>query len=111
MITRLSSATKEVLIGDGLPTVLIGDFIKQPHTMRHCRTAQWRPTVLNRASRDNWEKAGSPDLREKARQKALHILATHEVPALPATHTAMVERLIGEYEAAFIGEYEAARQR
>jgi trimethylamine--corrinoid protein Co-methyltransferase len=77
-----------------------GDFIKQPHTMRHCRTAQWRPTVLNRASRDNWEKAGSPDLREKARQKALHILATHEVPELPATHTEMVERLIGEYEAA-----------
>ena len=27
MITRLSSATKEVLIGDGQPTVLIGERI------------------------------------------------------------------------------------
>lgn len=78
-----------------------GDFIKQPHTMRHCRTAQWRPTVLNRATRDNWDRAGSPDLRERARQKALHILATHAVPELPATLTEMAERLIGEYEAAW----------
>jgi trimethylamine---corrinoid protein Co-methyltransferase len=76
-----------------------GDFVKQPHTRRHCRTAQWRPTLLNRATRDSWEQAGSPDLREKARQKALGILATHTVPELPAAVVETVEHLITDYEA------------
>ncbi len=81
-----------------------GDFVGQRHTRRHCRTDQWRPTILNRATRRNWEAGGSPDLREAARQKALHILATHSVPALPAELVARAERLVGEYGAQWAAE-------
>ncbi len=81
-----------------------GDFVGQRHTRRHCRSDQWRPTILNRATRRNWEAGGSPDLREAARQKALHILATHSVPALPAELIATAERLTGEYGAPWAAE-------
>ncbi len=81
-----------------------GDFVGQRHTRRHCRTDQWRPTILNRATRRNWEAGGSPDLREAARQKALHILAAHSVPALPAELIATVERLVREYGAQWAAE-------
>ena len=81
-----------------------GDFVGQRHTRRHCRTDQWRPTILNRATRRNWEAGGSPDLREAARQKALHILATHSVPALPAELVAAAERLVAEYGAPWAAE-------
>lgn len=76
-----------------------GDFVGQRHTRRHCRTDQWRPTALHRATRRNWEAGGSPDLREAARQKTLHTLATHTVPELPAEVAATAERLIGGYGA------------
>ena len=76
-----------------------GDFVGQRHTRRHCRTDQWRPTVLNRATRRNWEASGSPDLREAARQKALRLLATHTVPELPSEVLATTERLVVEYGA------------
>ena len=55
--------------------------------------------MLNRASRDNWENDGSPDLRERARQKALHILAAHRVPELPAQLIETAEEVISGYEA------------
>jgi trimethylamine--corrinoid protein Co-methyltransferase len=74
-----------------------GDFVGHKHTKRHCRTAQWRPSVLNRATRESWEGSGSPDLREEARRKALAILTTHKVPELPAEVVEIAEKLITEY--------------
>ena len=60
-----------------------GHFMTSEHTYRHMRDAQWRPTILNRYGRDKWQAEGSQDLAERARRKALHLLATHEVPPLP----------------------------
>ena len=55
-----------------------GDFLATRHTARHVRTAQWRPTILNRQGRLRWEEEGGLDLRERARRKALDLLAQHE---------------------------------
>ncbi len=55
-----------------------GHYLGHPHTRAHLRKGpgQWRPGLLNRDNRDRWVEAGSVDLREKARRKALAILQT-----------------------------------
>jgi trimethylamine---corrinoid protein Co-methyltransferase len=75
-----------------------GEFISHRHTRRFCREAQWRPTVLSRASQANWEKDGRADLNERARRKALAVLASHEVAELPQSVSEAMDALILEYE-------------
>jgi trimethylamine--corrinoid protein Co-methyltransferase len=60
-----------------------GHFMTHDHTYDHLRE-QFRPTVLNRYGREKWEEQGLQDAREKARRKALKLVAEHQVPALPA---------------------------
>jgi trimethylamine--corrinoid protein Co-methyltransferase len=60
-----------------------GDFLGQRHTRKHLRETQWRGKILNRASYDRWAEGGALDATEKARRRALELLATHEVAALP----------------------------
>ncbi|MFA4965603.1 MAG: trimethylamine methyltransferase family protein, partial [Thermoleophilia bacterium] len=54
-----------------------GDFLTQRHTAKRMRSAQWRPTILNRKSHERWQDDGAPDLREAARRRALELLRTH----------------------------------
>ncbi len=60
-----------------------GDFLGQRHTRRHLRSSQWRGRLLNRMSYERWAAAGALDVTEKARRRALELLATHEAPAVP----------------------------
>jgi trimethylamine--corrinoid protein Co-methyltransferase len=55
-----------------------GDALSQRHTARHMRSAQWRPTILNRKGHERWVEDGAPDLREAARRRALALLGSHE---------------------------------
>ena len=48
-----------------------------------CARSQWRGKILNRASYDRWAEGGALDATEKARRRALELLATHEVAPLP----------------------------
>jgi trimethylamine--corrinoid protein Co-methyltransferase len=71
-----------------------GDYLGQRHTRRHLRDSQWRATLLNRMSHDRWSESGALDVTEKARRKALELLATHEVPALPADLLARLDAVV-----------------
>ncbi len=71
-----------------------GDFLGQRHTRRHLRSTQWRGRLLNRASHDRWLEGGGLDVTEKARQRALELLATHEAPALPADLLARLDAVL-----------------
>lgn len=77
-----------------------GHYMTSEHTYRYMRQVQWRPTILNRHGRDKWLADGSLDLAAKARLKAQKILATHEVPVLPAAVAAKADELIGAFVAA-----------
>ncbi|MHB1345244.1 MAG: trimethylamine methyltransferase family protein [Thermoleophilia bacterium] len=76
-----------------------GHFLAHPHTRAYLRKGpgQWRPGLLNRDNRDRWVEAGGLDLREKARRKALALLAAGSVddlePALLASCEARVAAL------------------
>lgn len=77
-----------------------GHYMTSEHTYRHMRAAQWRPSILNRRGREKWLAEGGLDLAAKARQKALDLLAGHQVPPLPAAVAVKAEELIGAFTAA-----------
>jgi trimethylamine--corrinoid protein Co-methyltransferase len=74
-----------------------GDFLSAKHTKRHVRSAQWRPTIINREGHVRWQEEGGLDLAEKARRKALRILAEHEPAPLPAAVAARIDALVDDY--------------
>jgi trimethylamine--corrinoid protein Co-methyltransferase len=74
-----------------------GDFLSTRHTARHVRTAQWRPTILNRQGRARWLEEGGLDVKEKARRKALRLLETHEPEPLPDGLAARIDELVAGF--------------
>ena len=77
-----------------------GQFLGSKHTRRHMREVQWRPTLLNRESRENWVAGGELDLAAKARRKALELLARHEVAPLPQATADRAAELVDVFEPA-----------
>jgi trimethylamine---corrinoid protein Co-methyltransferase len=74
-----------------------GDFLSSRHTAKHVRTAQWRPTIINRQSYVRWQEEGGLDLREKARRKALKLLETHQPEPLAAEVAARIDALVAGF--------------
>ena len=74
-----------------------GDFLSSKHTARHVRTAQWRPSVINRQGYARWQEEGGLDLREKARRKALGLLETHQPAPLEAGLAARIDALVAGF--------------
>jgi trimethylamine--corrinoid protein Co-methyltransferase len=77
-----------------------GDFLRTRHTRVHARALQWKPTMFNRVSQAHWEAEGSLDLREKARRKAIGILADHKPQPLPANLKKTMDSLVEAFVAA-----------
>jgi len=74
-----------------------GDFLATKHTARHVRSAQWRPTIINRQPYSRWLAEGGLDLREQARRKALKLLATHHPAPLPAELATEIDALVAGF--------------
>ena len=74
-----------------------GDFLSSKHTARHVRTAQWRPSIINRQGYVRWQEEGGLDLREKARRKALKLLETHQPAPLPEAVAARIDALVAGF--------------
>ena len=74
-----------------------GDFLSSRHTAKHVRTAQWRPTIINRQGYVRWQEEGGLDLREKARRKALKLLETHQPEPLAAEVAARIDALVAGF--------------
>jgi trimethylamine--corrinoid protein Co-methyltransferase len=74
-----------------------GDFLAHRHTAKQVRKAQWRPTILNRQGHRRWLEEGGLDLKEKARRKALQLLAEHEPAPLDAAVAARIDALVAGF--------------
>jgi trimethylamine--corrinoid protein Co-methyltransferase len=59
-----------------------GNFLASEHTVRFMREEYFTQPLEERQTRDAWELAGSRDARERARQRAQEILATHRGPPI-----------------------------
>ena len=74
-----------------------GDFLSSRHTAKHVRTAQWRPTIINRQGYVRWQEEGGLDLREKARRKALKLLETHQPEPLAVEVAERIDALVAGF--------------
>jgi trimethylamine--corrinoid protein Co-methyltransferase len=70
-----------------------GDFLSLDATLRHMRELS-QPTVLDRRVREDWESAGSTDLAQRSRAKALEIIETHQPMPLDADVAKQIRSIV-----------------
>lgn len=71
-------------------------FLSSPFTLKMFRKEHFIPALLDRRSREAWEKAGGKDLATVAREKAKAILKEHEPEPIDRDIAAEVDRFIAE---------------
>ena len=60
-----------------------GNFLAESHTISHMRSEFFFPKVSDRSRREKWLAEGGKDARQRAREIAINILATHKPLAIP----------------------------
>jgi len=70
-----------------------GHYLQTDHTYNHFRRELWRPTLLTRRSRDDWEANGAKDMEQRVQEKAQAIAADHQVQPLPDSLLTTLDRL------------------
>jgi trimethylamine--corrinoid protein Co-methyltransferase len=60
-----------------------GNFLAEPHTVAHMRSEFFFPKVSDRSRREKWLGEGGKDTRQRAREIAINILATHKPLPIP----------------------------
>jgi trimethylamine:corrinoid methyltransferase-like protein len=70
-----------------------GNFLAEDHTIAHLRELWWqRP--FDQGTWEDWEAAGHPDPRSRARERVRTLFASHVVPSLPDGVPAELDRII-----------------
>ena len=79
-----------------------GNYLGERHTLKYMRQELSTTTLINRKMRDNWEKNGSKDISEVAREKAIEILENYKPTPLPEDVRKKIHDIVleGEEEAA-----------
>jgi len=62
---------------------LHGHFMGERHTLEHIKSDRYLAKLADKRTRAQWEKAGSKDLAQVARERVREILATHQPDPLP----------------------------
>ena len=68
-----------------------GNFLAEPHTVAHMRSEFFFPKVSDRSSREKWLAEGGKDARQRARETAINILATHRPLAISSDIQAKIK--------------------
>ena len=74
-----------------------GHYLAQPHTLRNMRR-MWQPRFFGREMWEDWESAGKPEPRERARERLLQILEEHVPAPLPDGVEDRILEVIAEHE-------------
>ncbi|MDH3365926.1 MAG: trimethylamine methyltransferase family protein [Thermoplasmata archaeon] len=69
-----------------------GAFIGTKHTLEHLKKDVWMPKLVDRNIPDNWLKLGARDMRDRARERVMQILAEHVVEPLEEELRSDIER-------------------
>lgn len=75
-----------------------GNFLKSPHTARHCREV-WYPRLFDRHPYVAWVESGRPDPVSRSREVAREILATHRPAPLPPDVRETLHAIVAEADA------------
>ena len=74
-----------------------GHFLAHEHTLRNMRR-NWTPRYFDRATWEEWEAAGRPSPRDRARERARSIVAEHRPDPLPEGTEESLMRVLEEHE-------------
>jgi trimethylamine--corrinoid protein Co-methyltransferase len=75
-----------------------GDFLSHPHSLKHLRETQWRPTLSNRLGFEAWENAGKPSLLQRAKQKLKSILQEHAARPIPRDQAGEIQYRVDRFK-------------
>ncbi len=76
-----------------------GNYLTDEHTLDNFRQSLWQPQLVNRDNPDAWVAKGSRRHEERARQRALEILASASPAPLSASVSARLNELLATAEA------------
>jgi trimethylamine--corrinoid protein Co-methyltransferase len=76
-----------------------GHYLGQRHTMQFLKQEQFIPPLGDRLTRENWERAGSKGVADRAHERVEQIIAEHQVDPLDAKVEAELEHIVQEVEA------------
>jgi trimethylamine--corrinoid protein Co-methyltransferase len=72
-------------------------FLGEAHTRRHMREA-WTARFMNKDTWEAWEETGRPEPRDRARERALELMASHEPVPLASGVEERILEVIAEHE-------------
>lgn len=55
-----------------------GNFMTEESTIKYLRTDYYEPKILNRLSREDWEKAGSKDINARSKERIQKLIKEHK---------------------------------
>ena len=76
-----------------------GDFLSHPHSLKHLRSTQWRPSLSNRLGNEEWKTAGATSLLERAQMKLKTILNEHQPRPIPQEQAHKIQDLVDQFKA------------
>jgi trimethylamine---corrinoid protein Co-methyltransferase len=76
-----------------------GNYLGERHTVKYMRQESSKARLIDRSMRQNWEKAGSKDMFQRAREEALEILNTHRPLPLEPEAAKKIRAIVEEAEA------------
>ncbi|MGD0752146.1 MAG: trimethylamine methyltransferase family protein [Anaerolineales bacterium] len=70
-----------------------GDFLGNKHTLKNFRQ-DWYPSLFERRNYDGWKKDGGKTMRQRAREKAVEILAQHKPEPLAEAVVKKLDQIV-----------------
>jgi trimethylamine--corrinoid protein Co-methyltransferase len=74
------------------------DFLSHDSTLKHMKTVQSRPILIDRRMREDWVKSGETTITRRAEEDARQILKTHKPEPLPDGICATIRSIVEETE-------------
>jgi trimethylamine--corrinoid protein Co-methyltransferase len=71
-----------------------GNYLSTDHTLKNFQK-DWYPKLFDRRNYDDWKAKGQKTLRQRAKEKALKILDTHQPEPLPADIQRQLDEIAG----------------
>lgn len=71
-----------------------GHYLETEHTIRHFRTAFYRPQLMDYVEYDQWEAQGSLDAAQRANQRLQFLLSNYQAPELDLERKEMLEEFV-----------------
>jgi len=75
-----------------------GNFLIEPHTLKHFKGEAWEPNLFNRSNYEDWVKDGKLTLKDRARAEIKRILRSHQPVPLPEEVRKEIEKILHSAE-------------